>query len=465
MDFVAIDFETANASRASTCAIGLVVVQNGTIVEKFQRLIRPYELFDEYGFSCFDPFNVMIHGITEEDVINEPEFSELWPSIEHHFKEQMIVAHSASFDISVLRYVCDQYEMPYPEFHYSCTRVISKKLWSNLPSHSLDIVADHLGINFTHHNPEDDAIACSQIAIRACKEVGANSLSELAEKLEFVNGQLFPGGYRPARLHSSSYYEIKLDEIVPSTDEFDPAHEFYAKTVVFTGPLHSMTRKEAMQKVVDVGGKCSKSVGRSVNFLVTGQQDFRRLTDGKTSSKMRKVTELISQGYDIEIIPESEFVRMLGIRFNRRTPAPILFEEAKDEVDEIDELYDFFDSIENLDEFERQVEEAGKYKGKHYSEYYELFEQLKSDKKHDEAIELLLELVAAEEREAEVSKRGVGGYSYLQLAIIYRKEKRFDEEVEILERYAERHKAPGVAQRDLAERLVKAKQLRSKHRA
>lgn len=311
MDFVAIDFETANASRASACAIGLVVVQHGKVVEKFQRLIRPYELFDEYGFSCFDPFNVMIHGITEKDVINEPEFNELWPSIKHYFSEQIIVAHNASFDISVLRYVCDEYEMPYPELHYSCTRIISKRIWSDLASHSLDVIAPYLGVKFTHHKAEDDAFACSQIAIRACQKVGVTSLSELAEKVEFQNGHLYPGGYKAARLHLPSYYDIRLDEIVPSTDEFDPAHDFYNKTLVFTGALDSMSRKEAMQKVVDVGGKCSKSVNRSVNFLVTGQQDFRRLTDGKTSNKMKKVVELISQGYDIEIIPEFEFLRML----------------------------------------------------------------------------------------------------------------------------------------------------------
>jgi DNA polymerase-3 subunit epsilon len=311
MDFVAIDFETANASRASVCAIGIAVVENGVIAESFQRLIRPSELFNEWDESCFDFFNVMIHGITEEDVKDEPEFNEYWPFLEQYFQDRIVIAHYASFDISVLRYVLNEYGIRYPEFNYSCTRIISKKIWPNLPSHSLDIVADHLGIEFTHHEPEDDARACSQIAIQACKEVGANSLSELAEKLEFQIGHLSPGSYKAARLHLPSYYDIKLDEIVPSTDEFDPTHDFYAKIVVFTGKLDSMTRKEAMQKVVDVGGKCSKSVNRSVNFLVTGQQDFRRLIDGKTSNKMKKVIELTSQGYDIEIISESEFFRML----------------------------------------------------------------------------------------------------------------------------------------------------------
>lgn len=39
--FVAIDFETANPSRGSACAIGLVKVEKGKIVAKEVRLIDP----------------------------------------------------------------------------------------------------------------------------------------------------------------------------------------------------------------------------------------------------------------------------------------------------------------------------------------------------------------------------------------------------------------------------------------
>lgn len=41
MEFTAIDFETANSSRASACAIGIVVVRNLEVVEEYYHLIRP----------------------------------------------------------------------------------------------------------------------------------------------------------------------------------------------------------------------------------------------------------------------------------------------------------------------------------------------------------------------------------------------------------------------------------------
>ncbi|MEK7383088.1 MAG: hypothetical protein AAB262_07355, partial [Elusimicrobiota bacterium] len=39
--FVAIDFETADTGRDSACSVGLVRVENGTIVQKVVQLIRP----------------------------------------------------------------------------------------------------------------------------------------------------------------------------------------------------------------------------------------------------------------------------------------------------------------------------------------------------------------------------------------------------------------------------------------
>lgn len=39
--FVAIDFETADPKRDSACALGIVVVDKGEIVDREYRLIRP----------------------------------------------------------------------------------------------------------------------------------------------------------------------------------------------------------------------------------------------------------------------------------------------------------------------------------------------------------------------------------------------------------------------------------------
>ena len=53
MDFVAIDFETANECRNSACAVGLTRVSNGEIGETDYHLIRPVDLRFEPGAIPF----------------------------------------------------------------------------------------------------------------------------------------------------------------------------------------------------------------------------------------------------------------------------------------------------------------------------------------------------------------------------------------------------------------------------
>lgn len=111
-----------------------------------------------------------------------------------------------------------------------------------------------------------------------------------------------------------------------------------------------------------------------------------------------------------------------------------------------------------------RVKEAGSVSGEHYTGHVEQVKQLKRDGCYDEAIELLTKLIDATESESRVAGPGwgVAPWYYEQLAIIYRKQKRLDDEIAILQRYAAQIKAPGGGPSKLAERLEKAKQLASR---
>jgi DNA polymerase-3 subunit epsilon len=299
--FVAFDFETANKDLASVCALGIVKVENLEIVEKRYWLIRPFELY-------FDPFNVSIHGITEEDVKDKPEFDRLWPEIKSYLENNLVLAHYASFDLSVLRHVLDKYDIKYPEFPYSCTWYISKRLWKGLSSYCLDSISNHLNIDFIHHNAEEDARACSLIAIKACEKNRVKSFEELARSIHLNHGYIRPNEYNPVGGFSSK----RVKDYKPQTDTFDESCQVFNKSFVFTGTLESMTRKEAIQRTVDCGGICHQMVREDSNYLVLGIQDYRKLKDGKRSNKMKKAESLILRGSDLEIINEDDFLRMFS---------------------------------------------------------------------------------------------------------------------------------------------------------
>lgn len=190
MKFTAIDFETANEKRSSACALGIVCIEDGKVTEQCYYLIKPPDLY-------FNPFNVAIHGIRKKDVMDKPDFSQLWPTIKHYFEDRIVIAHNASFDMSVLRATLDHFEIPYPHLSYGCTWLMSKRHWPEQSSHKLNVIAAMLDVDFEHHHALEDAYACAQIAIHILDMNNTCKIDELSATLEFSMGSLYPGGYRP----------------------------------------------------------------------------------------------------------------------------------------------------------------------------------------------------------------------------------------------------------------------------
>jgi DNA polymerase III subunit epsilon len=151
LDFVALDFETANAFRGSPCAVGLVKVGRGMVTEKQSLLMRP-----PAGHDHFDPWNLTIHGITAKKVMNEPRFVELWPQILGFVEDLPVVSHYAAFDLGVIREACIESTLPWPNLRYACTLVLGRMTY-RLLSHRLPFVAEAAGLpSFDHHDAGQD---------------------------------------------------------------------------------------------------------------------------------------------------------------------------------------------------------------------------------------------------------------------------------------------------------------------
>lgn len=159
--FLAIDFETASHSRASACAVGLVLVKGRRIVAEETFLIRPPE--PEFHFTY-------IHGLTWDDVAGAPTFGELWPAIgEMADRADFFAAHNAPFDKSVLHQCCEAYDIPVPPQPFTCTVSLARAQWGIYPT-KLPNVCEELGIPLNHHNAASDAMACAKIIMAAERE-------------------------------------------------------------------------------------------------------------------------------------------------------------------------------------------------------------------------------------------------------------------------------------------------------
>ena len=185
MQFIAIDFETATSKHNSACSLGIAIVANGKIVDNVSWLIRP-EPFE------FAERNMMIHGIRPADVFDAPSFSDIWPEVYMYLQDNILVAHSASFDMSVLRSSLQVHGITPPPFKYACSLKVARKVWPDLERHKLNYVANFLKLDFTHHDAKEDAYASAHILVEAAKNLKVNSLNELYNSIGHKYSTLKP---------------------------------------------------------------------------------------------------------------------------------------------------------------------------------------------------------------------------------------------------------------------------------
>ena len=173
MDFIAMDFETANRQRASACSLALVVVRQSQVVDSFYTLIDPEVPFESQ--------NVRIHGITEAQVAGEPTFPQVWPHIASFFAPtRLVTAHNSPFDVSVLKRTLERYDIAVPRYQVIDTARTAKRLMPELPNHRLDTVSAALHIPLAHHhNALQDSYACARILLAQEQQFGDASLATM----------------------------------------------------------------------------------------------------------------------------------------------------------------------------------------------------------------------------------------------------------------------------------------------
>ncbi|MDO4550897.1 MAG: 3'-5' exonuclease [Planctomycetia bacterium] len=162
MNFVAIDFETANFNVNSACAVGLVKCINGEFVDEREWFIRP-------PTSFFEKKCIKIHGMTYEDVYDKPSFQVIWcREMADFIGDFPLVAHNAVFDRGVLYGTLKYYGLAVPSFWWGCTLEMTRKILRKgcdyrQPDCKLNSVAAHFGIIFRHHNALEDSLAVAKI--------------------------------------------------------------------------------------------------------------------------------------------------------------------------------------------------------------------------------------------------------------------------------------------------------------
>ena len=178
MEFISIDFETANSSPASPCAVGLVRVSDGQIAETLS--------------ICYFDHLFQITGSTKEtsgSTESSPRMS--WMPLsgrkysQNYCFSQMVCHFWLTMPHStwgVLRASAAAVSFDLPNLSYGCTLLMARKTY-NLESYRLNAVAYAIGHEeFAHHDALADADACARIALDMANRHEVDSLEDLLIK-------------------------------------------------------------------------------------------------------------------------------------------------------------------------------------------------------------------------------------------------------------------------------------------
>ena len=163
MEYVSIDFETANTSFDSACAIGLCLFSSeGEELDSYYSLIRPKEL-------VFDTRCTMVHNLDPYDIANAKSLPEIWPDILAFIGDRALVAHNAPFDMKVLKASAESHNLGGLDNDYYCTLSLARKLWKGRPSYKLTSLASAFGWEYEAHNALADSEICGRLFSMLCK--------------------------------------------------------------------------------------------------------------------------------------------------------------------------------------------------------------------------------------------------------------------------------------------------------
>ncbi len=128
---IVLDFETTGLSPNQgdrAIEIGAVKLENGVIVDRFQRLMNP-------GFRV-SRFIEGYTGITNAMLAEAPSCESVMHEFADFIQDSNLVAHNASFDKRFLDAELDSIQRDY-NGTFACSLLVSRRLTQDAPSHKL----------------------------------------------------------------------------------------------------------------------------------------------------------------------------------------------------------------------------------------------------------------------------------------------------------------------------------------
>lgn len=197
--YAVVDLEaTGTGADAKIIQIGIVLVENGEIIDSYATDINPYELLDDHIKN--------LTGITDQQLSQAPDFGQVASSIYDMIGDAIFVAHNVKFDANLLAEALffEGYELLTPRVD---TVELSQLFFPTFEKYSLGNLAEHLDLGLDQaHTAISDAMATARLLIKIQEKIKSLPQSIVEKILDLADNLLFES-------------RLVIDELVPYLSE------------------------------------------------------------------------------------------------------------------------------------------------------------------------------------------------------------------------------------------------------
>lgn len=288
--YVVLDIETTGLDPSFDEIIELSAIRviDNIQADSFSSLVKP--------MNPISNFIKDLTGITNDMVSKAPNIEDILPQFYKFIGEDVVVGHNVNFDINFIYDNLMNCSNKAFDNEFIDLLRISRKLLPELKNHKLKTLSENFKIDTVGaHRGIKDCTMTNECFL-TCKEEAIQKFGNIENFIDLFTK------------HSG----IRAKDIKTSNNIFNEEHQLFNQVCVFTGTLEKMVRKEAMQVVVDVGGKCSDGLTKKTNYLVVGSFEYSSNIKGDKSSKIIKAEKYMLEGLDIKIISENTFIDLFS---------------------------------------------------------------------------------------------------------------------------------------------------------
>nr|WP_260464686.1 bifunctional DnaQ family exonuclease/ATP-dependent helicase [Streptococcus suis] len=197
--YAVVDLEaTGTGTDAKIIQIGIVLVENGEIIDSYATDINPYELLDDHIKN--------LTGITDQQLSQAPDFGQVAGTIYDRIGDAIFVAHNVKFDANLLAEALffEGYELLTPRVD---TVELSQLFFPTFEKYSLGNLAEHLDLGLDQaHIAISDAMATARLLIKIQEKIKSLPRSIVEKILDLADNLLFES-------------RMVIDEMVPVLSE------------------------------------------------------------------------------------------------------------------------------------------------------------------------------------------------------------------------------------------------------